>query len=120
FVEKVMRARAPKGREWLKEVLGKHVVLAALLAAEAGDALPRALQEQIAGDFGTWALRMPWPIVERPLGELALTDFGPLVGKPLLDAIGRIRSGDESVSYAPRILRWLRLLLPNETSTLVD
>jgi hypothetical protein len=40
-------------------VLGKQVPLAALLAAEAGDSLPAALQERVATALAAWVVDAP-------------------------------------------------------------
>lgn len=45
FVKKVLEWQEPEPRAWFTQVLKKQVPLAALLAAEAGDALPMGLQQ---------------------------------------------------------------------------
>ncbi|MDI7267164.1 MAG: HEAT repeat domain-containing protein, partial [Myxococcota bacterium] len=87
FVEQVLRHEEPDHRRWITKVLRKQVPLVALLAAEAGDALPRSLQNGAAADFVRWALDMPATVAERFLRELAPTGFREAVAPPLLEAL---------------------------------
>lgn len=60
FVERVWRQGRDSQRPWVTEVLRKHVPLAVLLAAEAGDALSPNVQQGLVHDFVQWApLRHP-------------------------------------------------------------
>jgi HEAT repeat protein len=80
FVKKVLfEHEEPEPRAWFTKVLKKQVPLAALLAAEAGDALPDALQQRVAEEMAAWVAVMPREIVVPVLEELALTDFAPRV-----------------------------------------
>jgi HEAT repeat protein len=95
FVKKVLEHEEPEPRAWFTRVLRKQVPLAALLAAEAGEALPAALQERVAAALADWLTAMP-PEVSKPLlGDLALTDFSDRVlaaCRPLLkDSRARVR-----------------------------
>lgn len=79
FVEKVLVHQEPEPRSWLTRVIRKQVPLAALLAAEAGDALPAGLQERIAAEMAEWLKVMPKQVSRPILADLALTDFAARV-----------------------------------------
>lgn len=59
FVQKVLEYEAPEPYPWVTSVLKKQVPLAALLAAEAGDALPVAMQRRVAEEFAEWVCDPP-------------------------------------------------------------
>ncbi|HYV44487.1 MAG TPA: NACHT domain-containing protein [Myxococcaceae bacterium] len=75
FIEDVLRFRIEGKGRWLTDVLRKQVPLAALLAADAGDALRASTREQVAKALGDWIRVMPLEAVEPVARELALTDF---------------------------------------------
>lgn len=79
FVKRVLEHQEPEPRAWFTRLLKKQVPLAALLAAEAGDALPETLQQRIATEMSAWVEVMPRDLVAPVLKELALTDFAPRV-----------------------------------------
>jgi HEAT repeat protein len=87
FVDRVFRHRETGIREPLNVLPRKHEPLAALLAAEAGDTLPRDLQLEVAQRFARWVLDMPGEISHRIEAEIGLTDFRELVVPVLLDAL---------------------------------
>ena len=87
FVRKVLFYDEPEPRAWITRLLKKQVPLAALLAAEAGDALPVTLQQQLAVMLASWLAVMPREVSAPILKELMLTDFAPRVAdacKPLI------------------------------------
>ncbi|MFS8070173.1 MAG: NACHT domain-containing protein, partial [Byssovorax sp.] len=90
FVKRVLEHEEPEPRAWFTKLLKKQVPLAALLAAEAGDALPEALQQRVAGEMAAWVAVMPRELVGPVLKELALTDFAPRIA---MACEPRIRSG---------------------------
>ncbi|XXX81234.1 HEAT repeat domain-containing protein [Sorangium sp. So ce134] len=77
FVTDVLDHQESGTRSWVPRLLRKQVPLAALLAAEAGDALPAALQERVARELADWLKVAPEPVAEPILRDLALTDFAP-------------------------------------------
>ncbi|KYG05074.1 hypothetical protein BE21_43010 [Sorangium cellulosum] len=77
FVTDVLEHQESGTRSWLTRLLRKQVPLAALLAAEAGDALPAALQERVARELADWLKIAPASVAEPILRDLALTDFAP-------------------------------------------
>jgi HEAT repeat protein len=80
----------------MTRLLRKQVPLAALLAAEAGDALPMALQERIAAAFADWLKEMPREASGPVLKDLVLTDFVTRVVSacrgPLADPRAEVRA----------------------------
>jgi HEAT repeat protein len=88
FVKKVLEHEEPEPRAWFTKVLKKQVPLAALLAAEAGDALPEALQQRAAEEMADWVAVMPRDIVAPVLKELALTDFALRVALACIPRFG--------------------------------
>ena len=89
FVDRVFKHREKGKRAWITKVLRKQIPLAALLAAEAGDALPRGLQEEIAREFVAWALEMPQEISQGLAEQLAPSDLRPLVANQLRSRLAR-------------------------------
>ena len=87
FVDRVLKHREKGIRAPLNILPRKHEALAALLAAEAGDALPRDLQREIARVFARWALDIPEEVSRRIEAEIGLTDFRELVLPFLLEAL---------------------------------
>jgi predicted NACHT family NTPase len=75
FVKRVLDHEEPEPRRWITRVLDAQVPLAALLAAEAGDALPAALQKEVGDALATWLKTAPREVAKRYLDELSLTDF---------------------------------------------
>ncbi|RKH27774.1 NACHT domain-containing protein [Corallococcus praedator] len=75
FIQKVLGHQETGVRRVLTETLKKQVPLAALLASEAGDALPVSLQNQIAEDFCLWLCSMPRLIGGPILEEIRLSEF---------------------------------------------
>jgi hypothetical protein len=59
FVQKVLEYEAPEPERWLTSVLKKQVPLAALLAAEAGDALPESMKRCVAEALARWVSDPP-------------------------------------------------------------
>ncbi|MBI4536336.1 MAG: HEAT repeat domain-containing protein, partial [candidate division NC10 bacterium] len=97
FIEKVLEHKETGPRAPLNDIPRKQDALAALLAAEAGDTLPRDLQQGIAATFACWVLEMPPSISRRYLQEIAFADLRELVAPPLL---GALKNKDESVRSA--------------------
>lgn len=94
FVETVLDWEEPEPRRWVTRILAKQVPLAALLAAEAGDALPVRLQERIAEALAVWICDPPSEeAAGQCLQELRLTDFAERVQKALL---GHLSDADPS------------------------
>lgn len=88
FVERVLAWEEPEPRRWVTGVLGKQVPLAALLAAEAGDSLPAALQERVATALAAWVVDAPSEEAAREcLRELSLTDFSERVAAALVQCL---------------------------------
>ncbi|WP_437588487.1 HEAT repeat domain-containing protein [Sorangium sp. So ce1000] len=84
-VERVLSWEEPEPRRWVTSVLRKQVPIAALLAAEAGEALPVALQERVAAEMAAWAVEPPSLDAPREfLSELAVTELGGRVAEALL------------------------------------
>ncbi len=75
FVEKVRGYRVEGDRAWITSVVRQQVPVAAVLAAEAGDALPIELQETIADEILEWFYSMPQDIGEPIMWDLAQTEF---------------------------------------------
>ncbi len=96
FVRKVLDHEEPEPRAWFTGLLRKQVPLAALLAAEAGEALPAGLQEGVAAALTEWLAMMPLDVSKPIVDELVLTDFSDRVMiacRPLLkDARAERRS----------------------------
>jgi HEAT repeat protein len=104
FLEKVLDYRAPEPWAGAAKSLGKHIGFAALLAVEAGEALPPRMQRRIADEFAEWYCGwLPREIDQSPylrhsrdglihwLRQIALSDFV----KPLSEALLRkLTSGD--------------------------
>ncbi|AUX26250.1 uncharacterized protein SOCEGT47_068110 [Sorangium cellulosum] len=85
FVERVLSWEEPEPRRWVTSVLRKQVPIAALLAAEAGEALPVALQERVAAAMAAWLVEPPSFEAPREfLSELAVTELGGRVAAALL------------------------------------
>lgn len=93
FVKKVLEHEAPEPRAWFTKVLKKQIPLTALLAAEAGDALPEALQQRVADEMAAWVAVMPRDVVAPVLRELALSDFAPRLAAACGPWLGSERSG---------------------------
>ncbi|HLL01065.1 MAG TPA: HEAT repeat domain-containing protein [Myxococcaceae bacterium] len=79
FIRRVLNHQEQGDREFLTGLLQKQVYLAALLASEAGDVLPVALQEEVARAVADWALRISARISLPLMRELALTAFNERV-----------------------------------------
>jgi len=75
FVEKVFREGGGPDQPEIARALRRHVPLSVLLAAEAGDALPDDLQDEIAAAFVAWADEYPCKLAGRVRSEVSLTDF---------------------------------------------
>jgi len=104
FVESVLDHEAPEPWRRAAKILGKHIGLAALLAVEAGEALPPRTQRRIAEAFASWLCdgcprdvaesihgREHLGRVSQWLRQIALSE----IAKPFVDAfIGRLRTGD--------------------------
>ncbi|HZF50272.1 MAG TPA: HEAT repeat domain-containing protein [Polyangiaceae bacterium] len=106
FVKRVLEHEEPAPRAWFTRLLKKQVPLAALLAAEAGDALPEALQQRIAAEMSAWVEVMPRNLVAPFLKELALTDFAPRVAAACKPRIGSENAGArERIAVALGALR---------------
>lgn len=56
LLERVLMWEEPEPRSWMTRVLGKHVEVVALLAAEARGALSRALSQRIVRELSAWAV----------------------------------------------------------------
>jgi HEAT repeat protein len=83
FVERVFGWEEPEPRRWVTSVLQRQIPVAALCAAEAGDALPVALQEKVARRFAAWVVeRIGLDEVEY-LHALVHTDFAEKVAATL-------------------------------------
>ena len=75
FVERVFREGGGDDQPEIARALRRYIPLAALLAAEAGDALPDDLQDEIAEAFVDWADWLPCELARRARREIGLTDF---------------------------------------------
>lgn len=85
FVERVLSWEEPEPRRWVTSVLRKQIPIAALLAAEAGEALPAALQERVATAMAAWVVEPPsWEAPREFLAELSVTELGGRVAEALL------------------------------------
>ncbi|AUX36924.1 MULTISPECIES: NACHT domain-containing NTPase [Sorangium] len=85
FVERVLSWEEPEPRRWVTSVLRKQVPIATLLAAEAGEALPVALQERVAAAMAAWVVEPPSFDAPREfLSELAVTELGGRVAEAIL------------------------------------
>ncbi len=73
---------------WIRDILRKHVPLAALLAAEAGDALPRKQRQQIAKTVVGWMRSMPVSVAQPFIDEIARTEFRDEVALVLIEGLG--------------------------------
>lgn len=96
FVEKVLAWKAPAPWTSAVESLGRHIGMAALIAMEAGDALPPRTQHEVAKAFAGWLCegavaeaadsmfdhRKTGAATSRWLRQLSLSDFA----KPLIAA----------------------------------
>lgn len=87
FVMQVLSYREKGARAPLSGILRQHEAMAALFAAEAGDALPEDLQREVAERLARWALDMPRSISARVLDDVALTEFREAVALPLVSAL---------------------------------
>ncbi len=87
FVDKVLHHRETGPREPLNVLPRKHEALAALLAAEAGEALPLTLQREISATFARWLIDVPGGVSRRIASELALTEFREAIIPLLLDSL---------------------------------
>ncbi len=104
FLEKVLAYEAPAPWRRAAKILGKHIGLAAMLAVEAGDALPPRTQRRIAEAFAGWLCDGPprevadsgapedlGEKVSQWLRQIALSE----VANPFIDAlIRRASAGD--------------------------
>lgn len=70
FIERVLTHEASEPWAGAVKILGKQIALAALLAVEAGEALPPRAQRHVAETFAEW-------FCEGPLQDLAESAFGP-------------------------------------------
>ncbi|MBK8257893.1 MAG: HEAT repeat domain-containing protein [Polyangiaceae bacterium] len=102
FLEKVLDYEAPEPWRQAVKILGKHIGLAALLAVEAGEALPLRLQRRIADAFVAWIChggasdaRDGWiPMQARMvanvwLRQVALSDFAAPVAERFIHQLGQ-------------------------------
>lgn len=104
FVHKVLTYEAPEPHRWVTSVLKKQVPIAALLAAEAGDALPEAMKKQVAEALADWVCASPSPKrAEECLNELGHYE---LAGTMEASLVARVH-GTENRSAAVRALGWL-------------
>lgn len=104
FLESVLAHEAPEPWARAAKILGKHIGLAAILAVEAGEALPPRMQRRIAEAFADWLCDgAPRDVAEAIPGEnffgrvsqwlrqIALSE----IAKPFVDAlIRRMSTGD--------------------------
>lgn len=81
FIQRVLESRLTGEDAYITSELEKQVPIAALLLAEAGDAVPRAEQEDLLERLVSWALAQPATNVLRPLAELSTTEVAPLLGE---------------------------------------
>lgn len=106
FVKRVLKEAACPQHPWIVDVLQKQIPLTALLAAEAGDALPRPLQTQIAQALLKWGNDCGlWKAGERVLTEVAGTELARVVGDLVLRALERAEGNQ---GLAIDVLGWLR------------
>jgi HEAT repeat protein len=87
FVEKVFAGSEDVSNPWITKDLRRHIPLAVLLAAEAGEALPPALQDEIARAFVAWAEEFPCMLADRISTEIALTDYRDRLAREYLEAL---------------------------------
>ncbi|MFO0588679.1 MAG: HEAT repeat domain-containing protein [Polyangiaceae bacterium] len=123
FLEKVLAYRAPEPGTRAEEILGKHIGIAALLAMEAGEALPPSFQRRIAEEFARWycegppqdlgqhgLFHKPIEALDSWLRQMGLSDFSA----PLIDALQRRLLSPEAHErwMAARALEKLRAHVP--------
>ncbi len=107
FVEEVRAYRLKGDRSWITDVARSQVPVAALLAAEAGDALPVELQEAIAEEVLEWFYTMPRDVGEPIVVDMALTEFRfRLVDRLQVWAAGK-DAARRAESYRPTYASWL-------------
>jgi hypothetical protein len=98
FLESVLAHEAPEPWTRAAKILGKHIGLAAILAVEAGEALPPRMQRRIAEAFADWLCDgAPRDVAEaipeedllgrvsQWLRQIALSE----IAKPFIDALLR-------------------------------
>lgn len=89
FVEKVLGWREPEPYGWITSVLRKQVPIAALLAAEAGDALPAELTARVAREAVTWVCdSVHTPRRDEIMAEISNTDLAEALEGALLSSMG--------------------------------
>ncbi|RKG99117.1 NACHT domain-containing protein [Corallococcus sp. CA053C] len=114
FIRRVMTHQETGTRQVLTHTLRKQIPLAAVLAAEAGDALPPALQNQIAKEFCDWLCVMPPIIGKHVLTELQLSDFVERL-PPHLERLMH----DESADVRAHALHYTLALTPDRFEQLI-
>jgi HEAT repeat protein len=112
LIEDLRNARCA-ARPWVTEILRLQVPFVTLLAAEAGDALPRGPQRQIADDFAAWSLEFETSLAGRVRREVALTDFRDQLAAPYIARLSSDSRPDLSrAAYALGQLRSESALQP--------
>jgi len=105
FVVKVLEREEPGERRYMTQLLRLQVRLAALLATEAGDALPTALQTRIAEAFCDWLCAMPEQVGKTSFEEVRLTEFAARLVSPLvrLSGASEATTRGRAVHYLSRL-----------------
>ncbi|MBI3270922.1 MAG: HEAT repeat domain-containing protein [Planctomycetes bacterium] len=122
FIQRIRERPECPQHPWIVEVLRKHIPIATLLAAEAGDALPKGMQTAIAGDFLEWSETKPFDWFRgNLLREIAGSNLATLLGDTYLSrldgpwqglafvigALGKVRD-ERAVPSLSAILRDLK------------
>lgn len=100
FVERVLREAKWPRQPWAIDILELHIPLATLLAAEAGQALSRPLQEDIASRYAEWYFRTDGASGARVLTEVALTDYRDTLGRPFIARLAGGSAGEREHAAA--------------------
>lgn len=87
FVRRVLTLHEEKSASWIATVLRKNVALAALLAADAGEALHLSSRTEVAREAAAVLTMQPSPVRRPFLSELAGTDLGSLVTKEIIELL---------------------------------
>lgn len=87
LVLRVLDWKEPEPRAWLTEDLRKHVVRAAQLAAEAGDALRPEVQARVVAAVAEWIAGAPHAPASQVVESIAGYDFAKPVANALLSIV---------------------------------
>ncbi|MCY1043480.1 NACHT domain-containing protein [Corallococcus sp. bb12-1] len=115
FIQQVMNHQEEGIREVLTRILRKQIPMAALLATEAGDALPVPLQNRIAGEFSRWLCAMPRDIGEIALKKIRLSEFAVRV----LVCMEELANSEDAHIRASALV-YLCILKPDRTPRILE